>query len=54
MLKEKIKYEVIVTSEENLVGDQDVLLSMCHALFYRKIPRIWFSEQIRNLKTIIR
>ena len=54
MLKEKIKYEAIGTSEENSIGDKYVLLSMFHALFFRKIPRILFSEQIRNLKIITR
>ena len=54
MLKEKIKYEAIGTSGENSVGDKDVLLSMCHALCSRKIPRVSFTEQIRNLKRITR
>ena len=52
MLEGKIKYETIGTNEDNLVGDKDVLLSMWYALCFTKIPRIWFSEQIRNLKRI--
>ena len=50
MLKEKLKCEDIGTSEENSVADKYVPQSMCHELFFIKIPMIWFSEQIWNLK----
>ena len=40
MLKEKLKYEAIETSEENSVRDKNIIISMFHALCFRKIPRI--------------
>ena len=40
ILKEKLKYEAIWTSEDDLVGEKYVLLSMFHALCSRKTPRI--------------